>query len=295
MKSLLKNILKLLGLDPTIVYVRFLSRVIKSAINEQGLNNRCDELREVIPDLRQQYTYSDDVTDYYESYFEIKMRGLHAAQVNWTLKAVEYIYKLDEEKVSIADVGDSSGAHIKYFKTLIDNNLIGDCMSINIDPVAVEKIKNDGGYAIEMRAEELHTKDIFPDLFVSFQMVEHLTDPLRFLHNIAEKGHSEYFLISVPYRKNSRFGGTEMRTNTELTKQPMTPESVHIHEYSPNDWLLLAKFAGYVPIFTDNYWQSPRKNIFRIASPIFRHVDFEGFFVMFLKKDLTLSNRYSGW
>jgi hypothetical protein len=153
----------------------------------------------------------------------------------------------------------------------------------------------EGGEAILCRAEELDTINISPDLLISFEMLEHLTDPAKFLHNLAENGSADNLLISVPYRKMSQFGGSHLRLNINELPDTMSAEDVHIYEFSVDDWLLLAKFSGWKPVFTKVYWQYPRNNIGRIMQPLWRETDFEGFVVMFLKRDLSFSKQYTGW
>ena len=126
-------------------------------------------------------------------------------------------------------------------------------------------------------------------------MLEHLTDPVRFLHDIAVNGKADNFLISVPYQKHSHFGGSQILKDNDSLPEKITPEDVHIYVFSTEDWLLLAKFAGWRPVFTKIYWQYPRKNIGRLLQPLWKKVDFEGFYVIFLERDLSLSKHYTGW
>jgi len=294
MISLLKKILVLIGIDPASLYRKIFSWSIRSALSEQKLNKRCTELRNIVPDLRAQYTLGFD-EDSYKNYYELKMRGMHAFQVDACIESIMYVYDRLERPLTIVDVGDSSGTHMKYIKSICSSDKLERCLSVNLDPIAVDKINKGGGEAVLCKAEELGSKDVMPDLYLSFEMLEHLTDPLRFLHDIAINGNTDNFLISVPYKKYSQFGGTHIRLREEVVPDEMTPEDVHIYEFSTEDWLLLAKFAGWKPIFTRVYWQYPRKNIARVTQPLWKKFDYEGFFVMFLERDLSLSKHYTGW
>jgi hypothetical protein len=292
--KMINGVLKGFGVNTMSLHNDIFSWSINSAINEQNLGGRCRELRKIIPDISNQFTHGF-TKENYENHYELKMRGMHAFQVNACIDAVDYVYNKLNKPITIADIGDSSGHHLKYLKNIISEEKLENSLSVNLDPVAIEKIILGGGDGILCKAEELDTIDISPDLFMSFEMLEHLTDPVRFLHDIAEKGSAENFLISVPYQKSSHFGGAHLRLNENELPDKMTPEDVHVYEFSTEDWLLLAKFSGWKPIFTKIYWQYPRYNVARLMQPLWRALDFEGFFVMFLERDSSLSKHYTGW
>ena len=81
--------------------------------------------------------------------------------------------------MTIVDIGDSSGTHSNYIKKLIQNNKL-KLLSVNLDPMAIEKIKQKGFEAILSKAEDLQKYNINPDLFMSFQTIEHLNAPIPF-------------------------------------------------------------------------------------------------------------------
>lgn len=286
-----KSIARALGIDTRKAYQSLSARSITRALAEQGLDGLANELRAIVPDLRDQYTGALDAAEY-DRYWEIKMRGLHAFQVKCTLDAIDHI---GGGGLVVADIGDSSGNHGAYIKALAGRDRIKRIISVNLDPVAVEKIKAKGGEAICCRAEELEIEGLAPNLVISFETVEHLTDPVRFLHSMATTGNIEYLLITVPYRRRSRFGGAQLRLDGTAGGEKMTAEEVHIFEFSPTDWELLARFAGYRPVFRRTYLQYPRKSALRLTAPLWRSLDFEGFLAFFLTRDLTLSDRYTGW
>lgn len=284
-----KNIAKKAGIDTRRVYQALMVKSIRSAIKEQSLEELVEKCRKVIPDISQQYTGSFSREEY-ERFWEVKMRGLHAFQVKVTLDAIEH---LNLNKAVIADIGDSSGNHGLYFKALAGHEKISRVISVNLDPVAVEKVKKNGGEAILSRAEDLDLNGQKIDLFTSFEMLEHLMDPVRFLHQLAEKGPCDYFLMSVPYRRTSQVGFQDLRKNN--TPDVLTAEKVHIFELCPEDWKLMAEFAGWKTVFTKTYVQYPRYSPLRVTSAIWRAYDFEGFHAVLFKRDLTISRRYADW
>ncbi len=239
--SIARTMLAPVGIEPGAVYQSLSAWSLRAALREQGLASLCDELRRIQPDLSTQYTAPLDAVEY-ERYWEIKMRGLHAFQTRCALDALA---TMEGEGLVVADIGDSSGNHARYLHALAPAGKLARFISVNLDEKAVEKIRARGGDAILCRAEELDLEGIRPDLIMSFETVEHLTDPLRFLHALAARGSADRTLITVPYRRVSRFGGNHMRLAEEVLPERMTAEEVHIYEFSPDDWTLLARFAGW--------------------------------------------------
>ncbi len=286
-----KSILKGLGVDTRALYQTLSAWSVKAAVREQNLEPLCDRLRAVLPDLHDQYTTDFDAAEY-ERYWEVKMRGLHAWQVRCVQEALDHV---GGESLVIADIGDSSGNHAAYIKAVTKSGQVDRIISVNLDPVAVKKVRAKGGEAILSRAEELDLEGLRPDLFLSFEMVEHLTDPVRFFHRLATRARAEHLLVSVPYRRRSRFGGAHLRMPADAMPEKMTAEEVHIYEFCPDDWRLLARFGGYRTVFSRIYLQYPRFGLLRAAGPLWRMFDFEGFLALFLERDLTLAERYTDW
>jgi len=131
---------------------QILARSIKSAIKEQGLEKYLIQLEKIVPDITDQYsTFKID-----NNYLRIKVRAQHAFQVDLVLRAIKNYY-IPSETNTVVDIGDSSGTHISYLKFFIPE-LLGDSetekwqfISVNLDPVAIEKINNRGGmlYSVE--------------------------------------------------------------------------------------------------------------------------------------------------
>jgi len=266
---------------------------LDAAHRAQGLTAMMSRLRDIVPDVRDQYTDGPDGAEF-ERYWERKMRGLHAFQIRCALDALDAIGGGGHV---IVDIGDSSGTHAAYLSALAKPGQIDKVISVNLDPVAVAKIQNKGGHAILCRAEELALEEnIVPSLFMSFETLEHLTDPVRFLHGLADRGGAEHLLFTVPYTRHSRFGGHLMRQSAEHLPAALTPEATHIFELSPDDWALLARFAGFSPVFTRIYAQVPRfPHPLAATRPLWKKLDFEGFVAVFAQRDPSLSARYTGW
>lgn len=291
MLNVAKNTLNAFGIDAARTYQSLSATSLRAAIREQNLEQLCGKLSKVVPDLREQYTGSLDDAEY-RRYWELKMRGMHAWQVQMTLDALNHIGRQGQ---IIADIGDSSGNHSAYTRALAPEGQVARSISINLDPVAVDKIKAKGMEAILCRAEELDMEGIKADLFTSFQMLEHLTDPVRFLHDLAIRGNTDHLLLTIPYRRTSRFGGSHMRLPADRLPESMTAEEVHIYEFSHEDWILLARFAGWSPVFTNIYYQYPRRSPLVLIAPLWKALDYEGFLGLFLKRDLSLSKHYANW
>ena len=291
MLAVAKKLMRFLGVDTRALYQNISAASLRAAIEAQGLEPFCGKLRGVIPDLRDQYTGGLDETEY-RRYWELKMRGMHAWQ---TLLALEALKRIGRAGLTLADIGDSSGNHGLYLKALAGPEMIARFVSVNLDPVAVAKVRAKGGESILRRAEDLDLDGLRPDLFLSFQTLEHLTDPVRFLHGLATKGAADWMVLTVPYRRVSRFGGGHLRMAEADLPQKLTAEDVHIYEFSPEDWALLARFAGWRLEHATLYRQYPKRLPWRLTAPIWRALDFEGFFGMILARELSLASRYADW
>lgn len=244
-----------------------------------------------MPDVSDQYTRHFDQADF-DFYWEKKMRGLHAFQISCALQALT---QLDGEKLTIVDLGDSSGNHAAYLRALAPKGSVGRIIGVNLDETAVSKIRSKGGEAIHSRVEDIVLEGVRPDLIMCFETLEHIIDPIKFLRNLSGSRVADHLILTVPYRKNSRFGGSLLRQPIQSLPSEITPEETHIFELSPEDWRLLALFAGYRTIFTRIYRQYPRKSILRVTKPIWQTLDFEGFVGLFLERDRSLSDKYAGW
>ena len=278
--------------------ILFLKKIIKkilvlslnSACKEQGLSKLAKKLSEIVPDLTEQYT--DFKVE--GKYLITKVRSHHAFQISLVLEALGLLGNQDRE-LSVVDIGDSSGTHLQYLQALIGKNKIRP-VSVNLDPIAVKKIRDKGLEAIESRAEMLHEHPDFSgrvDIFLSFQMLEHLIDPIGFLHTMALKSECEYFVVTVPYLHQSRVGLYQIRDQKlELT---FNAERTHIFELCSDDWDLIFRFSGWKIVKSVHYTQYPRRNPLSGLRYLWRKFDFDGFYGVILKKDDSISKRYLDW
>ena len=67
-----------------------------------------------------------------------------------------------------------------------------------------------------------------PDLFMSFQMLEHLNSPIEFLKSLSKNSKCNYFLITVPFLAKSRVGLEHIRGKLS---ENVRAENIHVFEY----------------------------------------------------------------
>lgn len=262
-------------------------RSIMSAARWQHLDILAAQLEQIVPDLSQQDTNSD----FRDSYWHLKMRIQHAFQCEMMLNAIRY---LNKDKITIVDIGDSAGTHMMYIRELARHFCEVKTISVNLDPVAVQKIKARGLNAIQCRAEEVEKFIHDPvDLFTSFQMVEHLHNPALFFHRLAKNVSCNFFLVSVPFLRQSRVGLHSIRNNF---KTKIFAEMEHIFELSPEDWSLLFLHSGWRVHQQQTYFQY-RPGL--IGSQPMRKFwiknDYEGFWGALLSRDTEIADRYQDW
>jgi hypothetical protein len=196
--------------------------------------------------------------------------------------------------VNCVDIGDSSGTHLKYLKNICGEKI--NASSVNLDPVAIKKIRERGFEAFETRAELLHKHSDYnrrADIFLSYEMVEHLLDPVSFLHAMATKSECEYFVVTIPYLYRSRVGLHQVRYPEH--DRPFNAETTHIFELSPNDWNLVFRFSGWKIVKQVRYTQYPKYHPLSIMRYLWRRFDFDGFYGVILQKDDSISKRYQSW
>jgi hypothetical protein len=269
---------------------------VRAAAKEQKINKIAVHLSKVVPDLTKQYTTAKLETEV----LRVRARLLHAFQISFTLKAIEYILrcKANPKSFFIVDVGDSSGTHLQYLKAILMQNKSYSSykfryLSVNIDPVAIEKIRSQGLDAVLCRAEELCEKyNLKADLFLSFEMLEHLHDPISFMDTISRHSISEYFVITVPYVAQSRVGLHHIRNQQH---RDVYAENTHIFELTPSDWKLIFLHSGWEVIEEKIYRQYPLKSIWIFTKPIWKKYDFEGFYGVILKRNRKWADCYSNF
>lgn len=245
------------------------------------------QLEQIVPDLSDQYTSWSPTGDYYR----LKLRGQHAFQISLALDAIDGLDR-PAASLTVADIGDSSGNHCRYLRALRPGLAT---VGVNLDPVAVAKITAKGLMAIQCRAEEVGGYGIAPDLFITFQMVEHLPDPVGFLRRLATGTKVRRLVITVPYRARSRVALQYIR---QAVREAQGAERTHIFELSPDDWKPLFRFAGWDVVAERIYYQYPRRgNPLRTAlhRRYWRAADFEGFYGVILRRDETWAALYRDW
>jgi hypothetical protein len=261
---------------------------LKKAILAQNLSKLLKTISEIVPDISNQYT----TLKVEGEYLELKVRGLHAFQISLVNNSIIRLGKGTDE-ITIVDIGDSSGIHLTYLKTLYKNI---SALSVNLDPVAVQKIKEKGLVAIESRAELLHKHPGFSesvDIFLSFEMLEHLLNPIEFLHQMSTQSQCQYFVITVPYLVNSRIGLHQIR-NIKNTSD-FNAERTHIFELSSSDWDLLFRFSGWNIVYSQKYTQYPKQFPGNLLKHLWKKIDFEGFYGVILQRDDSISSKYKDW
>ena len=280
MKNYLKKLIK-----P--IFFKFLEISINLAIRSQGLKIMREKLIGFVPDLTYQYTTHTVDT----SYLTTKVRSLHSFQINLASYAIE---QLNHDSITVVDIGDSAGTHIEYLNDLYPESL--NTYSVNLDPVAVEKINKKGLKAINVRAENLLSHPEFNelsiDIFLLFETLEHLLDPIGFLRSIRE-AKSKYFVLTVPYVRNSRVGFSQIRNKTD--KRKITPENTHIFELSPSDWELIFQFTGWEVVYKRIYRQYPWWLRALFIDKLWRKFDFEGFYGVVLRRSNENKNYFQEW
>ena len=295
-KKILKKLFKWMRIDYWDYYRRFILNIntksLISALNEQGYKKLIVDLRKIVPDISDQYSFLKNTLN--EHYHELKIRGMHAFQCKLMLGVLDNYHKNTSNKINVVDIGDSSGTHMLYLKDFMKDRLDIDSYSVNLDPGAIKKIENKGLKALLCRAEDLDLGEQKIDLFVSFEMVEHLHNPSIFFRRLAKKSNGDKIVITVPYRKKSRVGLSYLRSEI---KKEVHAENVHIFELSPEDWTKLMLHSGWRVVSNEIYYQYPRKLplLRKIFARYWERTDYEGFWGAILEKDLTYSELYQDW
>jgi len=130
-------------------------------------------------------------------------------------------------------------------------------------------------------------------IFLSYEMIEHLLDPITFLHDMAEKSECEFFVVTVPNLYKSRVGLHQIRHPSE--SWIFNAETTHIFELSPEDWNLVFEFSGWKVVKEVRYTQYPKYNPLTLLRYLWRRMDFDGFYGVVLEKDNTISSKYESW
>jgi len=258
------------------LYEKYKKQSILVALKEQELYDLYLKLIDIVPDISQQYTSFVINDDYYYT----KVKAQHAFQISMVLKSYD-ILKLEKlDTINLIDIGDSAGTHNEYISKLRKNI---KTLSINLDNKAIEKIKAKGMNALLCKAEDIEKYNVHCDIFTSFQMLEHLHNPIQFLKDLSNKSQCKAFVVTVPYVVESRVSINYIRFKSEVSQNP---EGVHIFELSPDDWKIIFKFSGWEILEEKIYLQYPKNTIYRYLKKAWKLYDFEGFYgVILIKND----------
>ena len=282
------------------IFYKFAIESLHSANRQIGRLGTIKKISSIVPNIGDQYsTWNFETSNTYDV---IKIRSIHAFQVELTLAALKKIRSQSARNaLSVVDIGDSSGTHTRYLQELCSELGMGEVefLSVNLDSDAVERILAKGGCAIQARVEDLHQAAGYqkhPDLYLSFQTLEHLFDPISCLHNLAVETSTEYFVITVPFLKRSRIGLKHLRKPNSVGRfKEINAENTHIFELSPEDWKLIFRFSGWKPVHEEVFYMYPRRHMLSLFRYALRRFDFEGFYGVLLKKNLDESNVYKDW
>ena len=285
MKSILK---KFLPQDHRIKLrqsmIALLTASLNKAVKEQNLQIIRSKISGIVPDISSQYGCFVVEGDYLLT----KVRSQHAFQMSLVEKAIQMLKFEGNE--SIVDIGDSAGTHVQYLKGLFGENY--HTLSVDLNKEAIEKIRGKGLEAVHARAEELDQYDIKADLFLSFEMLEHLLSPIDFLHSLAEKSVCKGAVVSVPYLTQGRVALHHIRRNDHMA---VYGENTHIFELSPSDWRLIFQHAGWRIEYDQVYLQYPKRSWLKVSKFLWKRYDYEGFYGAILVRDTKWSGCYSDW
>jgi hypothetical protein len=258
-----------------------LLRSLRAAVAEQGLAGSVRKHAEVFPELSRQYTDFELDTDF----LKYKVRAQQSFQVSLAAPVLA-----SRPGATVVDIGDSSGAHIAALKALLPDG--GHrFLSVNLDEKAVARVKARGFEALLCRAEALQEKGVKADIFLSFETLEHLNDPATFLNRLSKTA-CDRLVLTVPFVAETRVGLHHLRAGLRKT---VSPETVHIFEFSPDDLKLLAAHCGWAVETERVYRQYPLNSPLRGTRAIWKNWDFEGFYGLVLRRDASWSSLYTGW
>lgn len=264
------------------------ARSLRAAGREQALAPLADRLTTIVPDLAAQYTHwkVDGVL------LPLKVRFQHAFQMDLALRGVDLVRRQGprDRPLTVVDVGDSAGTHLTYLAALVEGSGALRGVGVNLDPAAVARIRARGLEAVLGRAEDLiEAGTLDADVVLCFEMLEHLTDPVTFLDRLSRRRGSVVLVVTVPFLRRSRVGLHHIRRGERV---PVSPETTHVFELAAADWRLLFAHAGWSVRHEAVYRQYPRRSPWRLLGPVWRRVDFEGFYGAILTPDRTWADLY---
>ena len=127
---------------------------------------------------------------------------------------------------------------------------------------------------------------------LALEMIEHIHNPVDFLHSMAENTSCKGFVVTVPYLAQSRVGLHHIRQGA---RKDIYAENTHILELAPDDWRLIFQHSGWSVEYDQIYLQYPKCSWLRATKNLWKNYDFEGFYGAILTRDNTWSKLYKNW
>ena len=225
--------------------------------------------------------YDIDITDQYSNlkinteYLRVNIRAMHAFQLKLINGVIFNLIK-EHKKINIMDFGDSTGTHCQYIKKMYPYHKGIETLSANIDYKAIRRIRGKGLNAININEEEMQYIK-YKDMIMSFQVLEHLENPIQTLRDLAII--SNILILTVPYVKRSRIGIQNFNN--------INSENTHIFEFCPVDWKKLFSYSGWTVNEEEVYYQYPKRIpiLSWLLKKYWQRYDFEGFYGVILKKE----------
>lgn len=221
-------------------------------------------------------------------FFESKSRFLLSAQATFVAEQVRRVLS-EKERCDLVDVGDSDGSLQQMIRAMVDNNDLLNTVGVNLQPKAVKRIQERGLDGMLIDAMELANRGLNYDIVTVMETLEHLPNPIGFLESIHAVAR-ERLVISVPFVRKSRVSLAYLDASKE-ERQP-TIENVHIFELAPADWRKIFRHSGWTVAEEWTAYQYGPRSFWRVTAPIWRRLDFEGFWLASLKKDSSACKRY---
>ena len=219
----------------------------------------------------------------------LRLRFLICSEVVFLKDVITALREKEVKINSYLDVGDSDGSTRLLLKESMSSDI--STLGINLQPSAVEKIRQKGLEAECIDAMKLNEKGRRYDIVSVFETLEHLPNPVGFLENIHEIVNHR-LIVSVPYIIRSRVGLGYLGDKWPADKIP-TVENNHIFELTPEDWRKIFLHCGWGVEKECIVRQFPERGILgHIMKYAWRKISFEGFWFVSLQKDNTYRKNF---
>lgn len=269
------------------IFYAFSKKAVLDAVKEnKEFLNTWNLSRNIIPDSVLQEHFISSVSADEEL---LRIRLLICGEAYFTGEIIRTVFGRGKT-CSYLDIGDSDGSARLLLKETLDGFSV-ETMGINLQPGAVEKIRQRGLKAECADAMEIGKTGVKYDIVSVFETLEHLPDPVGFLNHIhSTVGHR--LIISVPLVVNSRVSIRYLDDRWDKNKVP-TVENTHIFELSPRDWSKIFLHTGWR---IEKEWvlrQYPGSGLLKIIMQYaWRKISFEGFWFVALTKDTFYKDKF---